>query len=80
MLICLNYDSFPTYLNDMLALRQYKGTNILSLCKPLTTSYDLNSFRYFASKTWNSLPNNVKSKPTLTSLRKLLNVIISFEP
>ena len=79
MLICLNYDNFPKYLN-MLALRQYRGTNILSLCKPLTTSYDLNSFRYFASKTWNSLPNNVKSKPTLTSLRKRLNVIISFEP
>ena len=48
MLICLNYDSFPKYLN-MLALRQYRGTNILSLCNPLTTSYDLNSFRYFAS-------------------------------
>ena len=80
MLICLNYDSFPKYLNDMLALRQYRETNILSLCKPLTTSYHLNSFRYFASKTWNSLPNNVKSKPTLTSLRKLLNAAISFEP
>ena len=80
MLICLNYDSFPKYLNDMLALRQYRGTNILSLCKPLTTGYDLNSFRYFASKTWNPLPNNVKSKPTLTSLRKPLNVIISFKP
>ena len=51
MLICLNYDSFPKYLNDMLALCRYRGTNILSLCKPLTTSYDLNSFRYFASKT-----------------------------
>ena len=80
MLICLNYDSFPKYLNDMLALRQYRGTNILSQCIPLTTGYDLNSFRYFASKTWNSLPNNVKSKPTLTSLRKPLNVIISFKP
>ena len=80
MLICLNYDSFPKYLNDMLALRQSRRTNILSLCKPVTTSFGLNSFRYFATKTWNSLPNNVKSKPTLTSFRKLLNVIISFEP
>ena len=77
---CLNYDSFPKYLNDMLALRQSRRTNILSLCKPVTTSFGLNSFRYFATKTWNSLPNNVKSKPTLTSFRKLLNVIVSFIP
>ena len=80
MLICLNYDSFSKYLNDKLALRPSRRTNILSLCKPVTISFGLNSFCYFATKTWNSLPNNVKSKPTLTSFRKLLNVIISFEP
>ena len=65
---------------DMLTLRQSRRTNILSLCKPITTSYGLNSFRYFATKTWNSLPNNVKSKPTLTSFLKLLKVIISLQP
>ena len=62
---CLNYDSFPKYLKGMFTgLRQSehssRRTNILSLCKPVTTTYDLNSFRYFASKNWNSLRNNVR--------------------
>ena len=51
---CLNYDCFPKYLKDMLILHQSKytlsGSNMLSLCKPVTTTYGLNSFRYFASK------------------------------
>ena len=48
---CLNYESFPKYLKDMLTLRQFlcsfRRTNILSQCKPATTSYGLNSFRYY---------------------------------
>ena len=51
---CLNYDSFPKYLKDMFTLRQsrysFRKTDILSLCKPVTTTYGLHSFRYFASK------------------------------
>ena len=49
--------------------------NILSLCKPATTTYGLNSFRYFASKKWNSLPNKVRSEPTLSGFRRLLKAI-----
>ena len=75
----LNNDSSPKYLKDMLTLRQSKyslrGTNILSLCNPVTTTYGLNSFRYFASKTWNSLSNNVRSEHTLTGFRRLLKAI-----
>ena len=51
---CLNYDSFPKYLKDMFTLRQsrysFRKTDILSLRKPVTTTYGLHSFRYFASK------------------------------
>ena len=51
---CLNYESFPKYLKDRLTLRQSvyssRRTNILSLCKPATTTYGLSSFRCFASK------------------------------
>ena len=76
---CLNNDSSPKYLKDMLTLRQSKyslrGTNIISPCKPVTTTYGLNSFRYFASKTWNSLSNNVRSEHTLTGFRRLLKAI-----
>ena len=64
------YESFPKYLTDMLTLRQSvyssrRTYHFLSLCKPATTTYSLNSFRYFASKKWNSLPNNVRSEAIL---------------
>ena len=78
---CLNYESFSKYLKDMhmLTLRQSvyssRRANILSLCKPATTTYGLNSFRYFASKKWNSLPNNVRSEPTLSGFKRLLKAI-----
>ena len=73
------YKSFPKYLKHMLSLRQSvfssRRTNILPICKPTTTTYSLNSFRYFAFKKWNSLPNNVKSEPTLSGFRRLLKAI-----
>ena len=73
---CLNCNSFPKYLENMFTLRQseysFRRTNILSLCKPVTSTYGLNSFRYFASKNWNSLPNNVRSESTLSGFRRLL--------
>ena len=79
---CLNCNSFPKYLKDMFSLRQseysFRKTNILSLCKPVTSTYDtygLNSFRYFASKNWNSLPDNVRSESTLSDFRRLLEAI-----
>ena len=68
---CLNHESFPKHLRDIITLRQSvyssRRTNILSLCKPAT--YGLNCFRYFASKKWNSLLNNVRSEPTLSGLK-----------
>ena len=47
---CLRCISLYTLLRE---LKYY----ILSLCKPATTTYGLNFFRYLASKKWNSLPN-----------------------
>ena len=32
-------------------------TTFLSLSKPKTTTYDLNSFSYFSAKQWNALPD-----------------------
>ena len=73
---CLNCNSFPKYLKNMFTLRQsqysFRKTNILSLYKPVTSTHGLNSFRYFASKNWNSLPNNVRSESTLSGFRRLL--------
>jgi len=77
---CLNSESFPKYLKDILTLRQSvyssRRTNILSLCKPATTTYGPNSFHYFASKKWNSLPNNVRSEPTLSESSLLSDVTV----
>ena len=60
---CLNYESFPKYLKDMLTLRQFvcpsRRTNFLSPCKPATTTYGLNSFRYLALHLSNGTPPTV---------------------
>ena len=39
-----------------------RGNNTLSLPKVNTTKHGLNSFRYFASKQWNSIPNELHLK------------------
>ena len=39
-----------------------RGTNILSLPKVNTTRHGLTSFKYFAAKQWNMLPDNIRSK------------------
>ena len=39
-----------------------RGTNILSLPKVNTTRHGLTSFKYFAAKKWNMLPDNIQSK------------------
>ena len=73
---CLNCNSFPKYLKNMFTLRQsqysFRKTNILSLCKPVTSTCGLNSFCCPASKNCNSLPNNVRSESTLSGFRRLL--------
>ena len=39
-----------------------RGNNTLSLPKVNTTKHGLNSFRYFAAKQWNSVPNELRLK------------------
>ena len=60
---CIHINFYPAYLKDLLKLRStvysLRGTDILSLCRPASTSYGLHSFKSFACKTWNSLPENV---------------------
>ena len=38
-----------------------RGNNILSLCKPRTTSFGLSSFSYFSAKQWNALPDCIRT-------------------
>ena len=74
------YKSFPKYLKDMLTfvslytlleeLIFYLYVNLLLLLIASTLA-----FRYFASKKQNSLPNDVRSEPTLSGFRRLLKAI-----
>jgi len=45
---------------------------ILSLPKPSTTSYGLNSFCYLASKLWNSLPENYRTVSSNKDFERLI--------
>ena len=57
----LFFTHFPTYMKNMFSLRSssydLRGNYILSLSKPKTTTYGLNSFSYFSAKQWNALPD-----------------------
>ena len=44
----------------------------LSLPKPSTTSYGLNSFCYLASKLWNSLPENYRTVSSHKDFERLI--------
>ena len=76
---CIHINFYPAYLKDLLTLRStvysLRGTDILSLCRPAPTSYGLHSFKYFACKTWNSLPENITTESTLAGFKRLIRTI-----
>ena len=61
----LFFPQFPAYMKNMFSLRSsfydLRGNNILSLCKPRTTSFGLSSFSYFSAKQWNALPDCIRT-------------------
>ena len=61
----LFFPQFPAYMKNMFSLRSsfydLRGNNILSLCKPRTTSFVLSSFSYFSAKQWNALPDCIRT-------------------
>lgn len=60
----LFFTHFPAYMRGMFSHRSssynLRGNYILSLRKPRTTSYGLNSFLYFSAKLWNTLPDYIR--------------------
>ena len=76
---CLHLQFYPKYLKNLLTLRSttyfLRGTDIFSLCKPASTSYGLHSFKYFACKIWNSLPERIRNEPILTNFKRLLKTV-----
>jgi len=73
---CLHLHGYPAYMRQMFSLRSVsysiRGSNILSLPKPSTTSYGLNCFCYLASKLWNSLPENYRTVSSYKDFERLI--------
>ena len=73
---CLHYNLCPKYLKELLTLcsmvYSLRGTDIISLFKPASTSYGLHSFKYFACKIWNSLPENIRMGSTLSGFKRFM--------
>ena len=61
----LFFPHFPAYMKNMFTLQSssydLRGNYILSLSKPRTTSYGLNSFSCFSAKQWNALPDYLRT-------------------
>ena len=59
--VCEIFNSLLKSKLNMFSLRSssydLRGNYILSLSKPKTTTYGLNSFSYFSAKQWNALPD-----------------------
>ena len=55
----------PTPIVNLLKVKETKynlrGTNMLSLPKVRSTKHGLRSFRYFAAKIWNALPDSIRA-------------------
>ena len=69
---------YPCYLKQLIKLRStaysLRGTNILSLPKPSTTTYGLNSFSYSSVKYWNSLPDHFRKTVDYSEFKRKLLV------
>ena len=73
---CLHLEPYPQYLKESFSVKSVdcsmRRTDILSLPKPVTTTYGLNSFSYIAAKFWNALPDKLR---TLSSLHDFILLI-----
>ena len=67
----------PACLRDVIKLRNssynLRGYDILNLPKVNTTKYDLQSWRYYGTKLWNSLPNSLRSLASYKAFRTALS-------
>ena len=70
------YNLYFKHIKVLLNLRStfysLKGTDIVSLCKPVSTSYGLHSFKYFESIIWKSLSENFRTAPSLSGFKRLV--------
>ena len=62
----------PVYIKNLLNVKDItynlRGQHLLNVPRVNTTTYGLHSFRYFAPKLWNSLPNSLRTAPTTNAV------------
>ena len=69
----------PVYIKNLLNVKDItynlRGQHLVNVPRVNTTTYGLHSFRYFASKLWNSLPNSLRTAPTTNAFKLAVNQI-----
>ena len=69
----------PVYIKNLLNVKDttynLRGQHLLNVPRVTTTTYGLHSFRYFASKLWNSLPNSLRTAPMTNAFKLAVNQI-----
>ena len=67
----------PQYLHDLVTLKNnkynFRYSNTAHIPTVKTTRYGLNSFRYYASKTWNELPEHFRKETSYNQFKSLIN-------
>jgi len=67
----------PVYLHDLIEIKQnnysFRYKNTANLPRVRTTRYGLNSFKYFAAKTWNELPDHFRKETSFLQFKNLIN-------
>ena len=65
----------PQYLHDLVTLKNNKYNFRDSYIPTVnnTTGYGLNSFRYYASKIWNELPDHFRKETSFNQFKSLIN-------
>lgn len=69
----------PSYISDLFTERNssinLRGTRKLVIPSVNTTKYGLHSFRYYASKLWNSLPDSIRVSTSLAAFKVALKTL-----
>ncbi|CAM1330052.1 Uncharacterised protein r2_g3912 [Pycnogonum litorale] len=67
----------PLYLHDLISMKENKYSfrykHMASIPRVRTTRYGLNSFKYFAAKTWNELPEHFKQEASFGQFKNMIN-------
>ena len=70
------------YITNMFSLKTHSinlrasGTNSLFIPRVNTTTYGLHSLSYYGSKLWNSLPNTIRTLPTVTAFKSTIRNLV----